>query len=132
MVDHASGMGVNIGFWNRIFYWAFRKIFKVLCGLQWGVYIDNFDHVFIGKHVRIGEGAKIITRNHNIWNPDIYDEYEAVYIGDYCWIGANAIILPGVSLGPHTVVAAGAVVTKTFADGWCIIAGNPAQVIRRK
>jgi acetyltransferase-like isoleucine patch superfamily enzyme len=46
-------------------------------------------------------------------------------------VGMNAVILPGVVLGPATVVAAGAIVTKSFPDGFCIVAGVPARVIRR-
>lgn len=43
----------------------------------------------------------------------------------------NSVVLPGVSLGPHTVVGAGSVVTKSFPDGYCVVAGNPAKIIRR-
>jgi acetyltransferase-like isoleucine patch superfamily enzyme len=42
----------------------------------------------------------------------------------------NSVILPGVELGDFTVVGAGSVVTKSFKDGYCVIAGNPAKVIR--
>ena len=42
----------------------------------------------------------------------------------------NSVILPGVVLGDHTVVGAGSIVTKSFEDGYCVIAGNPAKVIR--
>ncbi|MEQ1824103.1 MAG: DapH/DapD/GlmU-related protein, partial [Fimbriimonadaceae bacterium] len=47
-----------------------------------------------------------------------------------CWIGMNAVVLPGVTLGDRTVVAAGAVVTKSFPEGWCIVAGVPAKLLR--
>ena len=42
----------------------------------------------------------------------------------------NSVILPGVTLGDHTVVGAGSVVTKSFEQGYCVIAGNPARIIR--
>jgi len=54
-----------------------------------------------------------------------------VTIGDYCWIGMNATILPNVILGNHTIVAAGAVVTRSFPEGYCILAGNPARIIKQ-
>ena len=43
----------------------------------------------------------------------------------------NAMIMPGVSLGDNTVVAAGAIVTKSFIDGFCVVGGNPAKIIKR-
>jgi acetyltransferase-like isoleucine patch superfamily enzyme len=51
------------------------------------------------------------------------------YIGDRCFIGMNAIILPGVKIGNEVVVGAGAVVTKNVPDN-CIVGGNPATIIK--
>lgn len=51
------------------------------------------------------------------------------YIGKRCFIGANAIIMPGLRVGDNVIVGAGAVVTKDVPNG-CIVAGNPARVIR--
>ena len=42
----------------------------------------------------------------------------------------NSIVLPGVTLGPRTIVAAGSVVTKNFPDGFCVLAGNPAKLVK--
>ena len=56
---------------------------------------------------------------------------EDIVLGEQCWIGMNSVILPGVKLGIHTIVGAGSVVTKSFEDGFCIIAGNPAKIIRK-
>lgn len=54
----------------------------------------------------------------------------AVVIGDGCWIGARAMILPGVTIGKRVLVAAGAVVTRDVPDD-CLVAGNPARVVRQ-
>jgi len=53
-----------------------------------------------------------------------------ITIGDDCWIGGGAIILPGVTIGEHCVVGAGAVVTKSVA-AYTVVAGNPARVVRQ-
>jgi acetyltransferase-like isoleucine patch superfamily enzyme len=58
-------------------------------------------------------------------------EYGApITIGEDCWIGGNAIVLPGVTIGRGVTVGAGSVVTKNVED-FCVVAGNPARVIRR-
>ena len=57
-------------------------------------------------------------------------ETKEVCIDDYCWIGMNVVILPGVHLGPRTIVGAGSVVTKSFPNGYCVIGGNPAKLIK--
>lgn len=90
----------------------------------------NGGKIIIGKGSYIAKNVGIITANHDINNLDLHQEPKNVILGEYCWIGMNAIILPGVTLGPHTVVGAGSVVTKSFADGWCVIAGNPARKIK--
>ena len=72
----------------------------------------------------------MIASNHDVNDPDKRQAGKDVVIGEKCWIGMNALILPGVVLGPHTSVGAGAVVTKSFPEGYCVIAGNPAKLIR--
>jgi len=52
-------------------------------------------------------------------------------MGDNCWIATNAIILPGVELGNHVVVAAGAIVNKSFREDNIIIGGIPAKIIKK-
>ena len=116
---------------QRFFYWSFRKIHLLVLGVKPDVYIQNFHHVHIGDNVRIAPGVAIISQNHNIFDISKHDEHKDVYIDDDCWIGANAVILPGIHLGEKTIVGAGSVVTKSFPDGYCIIGGNPAKIIRK-
>jgi acetyltransferase-like isoleucine patch superfamily enzyme len=87
--------------------------------------------IYIGKGSRIAQNTGIITVNHNVHNLNLYDDGKDVILGKDCWIGMNAVILPGVVLGDKTIVGAGSVVTKSFPEGNCIIAGNPAKIIRK-
>lgn len=84
----------------------------------------------IGKGTWIAQNVGIITENHNLYNISEHDEAKNVEIGENCWIGMNAVILPGVHLGDRTIVGAGAIVTKSFSSGHCVIVGNPAKKIK--
>lgn len=86
--------------------------------------------IIIGKGSWIAQNVGLITTNHDVLEPDLHVESKDVILGEKCWIGMNSIILPGVTLGPHTTVGAGSVVTKSFPDGYCVIAGNPAKKIK--
>ena len=87
-------------------------------------------HIYIGYGSWIASNVSIITTNHSVEDPDEHVVAKNVVLGEHCWIGANSVILPGVELGPHTVVGAGSVVTKKFPEGYCVIAGNPARIIK--
>ena len=87
--------------------------------------------IYIGRKTQIANGVAIITSNHDLEDITVHSEGKDVVIGEECWIASNAVILPGVHLGKHTIVGAGAVVTKSFPDGWCVLAGVPAKVIKR-
>lgn len=87
-------------------------------------------HIYIGKGTYIAPNVGIITSNHKIGNLDEHDQPKDVIIGEKCWIGMNCVIMPGVELGEHTIVGAGAIVTKSFPEGHCIIVGNPAKKLR--
>jgi acetyltransferase-like isoleucine patch superfamily enzyme len=86
--------------------------------------------LIIGRGTYIAPNVGIITENHDLYDPNKRAGGKDVIIGEKCWIGFNSIILPGVILGPHTVVGAGAVVTKSFPNGYCVIVGNPARVLK--
>lgn len=84
----------------------------------------------IGAGTKIGPGVGLITANHSLENLEVNAKGKDIIIGKKCWIGMNAIILPGVRLGDNIIVGAGAVVTKSFEEGNCILVGNPAHKIR--
>lgn len=95
-----------------------------------GNYYQAIGKITIGRGTYIAPNVGIITSNHDLNNLDKHLPPEDVVIGEKCWIGMNSIILPGVSLGSQTIVGAGSVVTKSFTNGNCVIAGNPARIIK--
>lgn len=100
-------------------------------GLSPGCYFDARNGIKIEENVWIGPGVKIISMNHDVNDYNRYVKSEPIIIRKNCWIGANAILLSGVELGEHTVVAAGAIVTKPFLEGNSVIGGNPAKLIKK-
>ncbi|WP_081304961.1 acyltransferase [Micrococcus luteus] len=95
------------------------------------VYIDN-GPVTLGRNVYMGPRSMVITAKHSLGGPDLRagdGGPEPVAVGDGTWIGAGAIILPGLTVGPGCIVAAGAVVTKDCAPHG-LYAGVPARRIR--
>ena len=94
-----------------------------------GCYIQGAGTVHFGDYVRLAPNVGILSANHDLYDQRKYNAAPIV-IGDYSWIGMNSIVTAGVVLGPRTIVAAGAVVTKSFPDGFCILAGVPAKVVK--
>lgn len=100
------------------------------------VYLNAYDSIEIGKFCGIAAGCKLIAGNHDINNLTIEFKYEKIIkstikLGDGVWLGYNVIILPGVKLGNGCVVAAGSVVTKSFAE-YSVLAGVPAKIINTR
>ncbi len=143
---------------QRFVNYFFKKVFKVNANVPWsvhftsrvilperinfgkgveqsfmfsgGCYIQGGNGIEIGSGTIFGPGVKIISANHDPedlsrWLPD-----RPVKIGNNCWIGANAVILPGVELGDNVIIGAGSVVTKDFPSA-VIVAGIPAKIIKQ-
>ena len=98
-------------------------------GTRPGCYLQGNGGIHIGNYVQFASNVGIISANHDVYDQSKH-EGKVVRIGDYCWIGQGVIILPGVELGTRTIVGAGAVVTRSFPEGNCVIAGNPAKKIK--
>lgn len=97
-----------------------------------GVYFQNFSaKIILGDNVYIAPNVGIITANHDFENLNSHVDGLDVIIGNNCWIGMNAVILPGVRLANNIIVGAGAVVTKSFTEENIVIGGNPARFIKK-
>lgn len=95
-----------------------------------GVYINAYNGVEIGDGTNIGPHVGILSANHDFVDNSKHVSADPIRIGRFCWIGKGCSILPSVVLGDFTIVGAGAVVTRSFPEGHCVIAGNPARIIR--
>ena len=89
-------------------------------------------HVYVGDYTMFAPNVTVATAAHPIL-PELreqaYQYNASVRIGKNCWIGAGAVILPGVTIGDNTVVGAGSVVTKDLPAN-VVAVGNPCRVLR--
>lgn len=89
-------------------------------------------HIYVGDYTMIGPNVVIATAGHPIL-PELrekaYQYNIPVHIGRNCWIGAGALIMPGVTIGDNTVIGAGSVVTKDIPAN-VVAVGNPCRVMR--
>lgn len=97
--------------------------------LSGGCYIQGINGIRIGDDTIFAPGVKLISANHDLSNFDMPEPAPELVIGRRCWLGANAVVLPGVVLGDDVIVGAGAVVTKCFPSN-VVLAGVPARPIR--
>lgn len=91
--------------------------------------------IIIEDDVMLGSGVHIYTGNHRYDLPNVnlinqgHSPAQTVVLKEGCWLGANVIILPGVTIGKNSVVGAGSVVTKSIPNR-VVVAGNPAKILK--
>lgn len=107
-----------------------KRGINVFPGDSPGNFIDASNGIEIGDYTNIGPNVGLISANHNNIDNTKFDAAPPIKIGKFCWIGMNAVILPGIELGDFTIVGAGAVVSKSFPDGYCVLGGTPAVKIK--
>ena len=116
---HANWGGKHVHFGNNVY-------------ANFNLTIVDDTHVFVGDCTLIAPNVILATGTHPIL-PELrekgYQFNAPIKIGRNCWIGAGAIVLPGVTIGDNSVIGAGSVVTKDVPD-WSFAAGNPCRVIR--
>lgn len=115
----ACDYGLNIHLGHRVY-------------INVGAFLLDVAPIVIGDDTQLAPGVQVLTATHPI-DPEQrrqkWETAEPVTIGQNVWLGAGAIVLPGVTIGHNTVVGAGAVVTKDLPAN-VLAVGNPARVIR--
>lgn len=104
--------------------------------IHWDSYLSAEGGVVIGNDVAIGHRCSILTTEHSFMATDTPIKFQPVRkapvcIDDNVWLGANVTLLGGVHLKSGTIVAAGAVVTRSFDEKDVILAGVPARILKR-
>lgn len=97
---------------------------------------NNQPHkLHIGKYAQFGKDLLIRTSDgHSIFSNETnepYNEPQDIIIGDHVWIGARCMLLKGTEIPSNCVIGAGSVVNKKFKESGCIIAGNPAKIVKK-
>ncbi|MCC8016478.1 MAG: sugar O-acetyltransferase [Clostridiales bacterium] len=117
---HANWGGKHVHFGNHVY-------------ANFNLTLVDDTHIYVGSNTMIGPNVTIAAAGHPvIQNLRKYGvQFNIpVNIGENCWIGAGAIILPGVKIGNGTVIGAGSVVTKDIPEN-VVAAGNPCRVLRK-
>lgn len=89
-------------------------------------------HIYVGDNTMFGPNVTVATAGHPIL-PELrqqgYQYNAPIHIGENCWIGAGALILPGITIGDNVVIGAGSVVTKNIPSN-VVAVGNPCRILR--
>ena len=119
--SHVVLTSMRRGILRRIYHMNISTTARI----SFGAYLDktNPKDITIGDESFVAVGAMILTHDY------CRSLYKKTTIGKNCFIGARSIILPGVTIGDQVIVGAGSVVTKDVKSN-CIVAGNPAKIIK--
>ncbi len=116
---HANWGGHHVHFGNNVY-------------ANFGLTMVNDTHIYVGDCTMFGPNVVVATAGHPI-NPELrakaYQYNMPVHIGKNCWVGAGALVMPGVTIGDNSVIGAGSVVTKDIPAN-VVAVGNPCKVLR--
>ena len=116
---HANWGGHHVHFGNKVY-------------ANFNLTLVDDTHIYVGDCTKFGPNVTIATAGHPILPQLRQKQYQynfPVHIGKNCWIGAGAVITPGVTIGDNTVIGAGSVVTKDIPAN-VVAVGNPCRVLR--
>ncbi len=124
--NFSVGIGANFGDGSRIELSEFTNLGPhfIFTGLG---------KVRFGEHIMMGYECMFITSNHKALPGGGYNgiENKDITIGSHVWFGHRVIVLPGVTIGNHAIIGAGAVVSKNIPD-YSVAVGNPAKIVKTR
>ncbi|MBP1992126.1 CatB-related O-acetyltransferase [Paenibacillus eucommiae] len=148
--DHITNKNIEVGDHSYYSGYYHREHFEDYCVRYLSPDLDGVDKLIIGKFCSIGSGASFIMSGNQghrydwvstypfFFTPDLnenaangYMEKGDTVVGNDVWIGSEAMIMPGVTIGDGAVIATRAVVTKNVSP-YTIVGGNPAKEIRKR
>lgn len=95
------------------------------------VWIDNLAQVDIGNHVCLSQGAMLLCGNHNYKKTTFDLMVGTITLAEGSWVGAHALVSPGVNVGSHAILAVKSVATRHL-EPYTIYQGNPASPVRKR
>lgn len=95
------------------------------------VWIDNLVQVTIGSNVCVSQGAMLLCGNHNYKKSTFDLMVGKIVLENGCWVGAQSVVCPGVTLHSHAVLGVASVANKNL-DAYTIYQGNPAYMVRKR
>ena len=116
---HANWAGKHVHFGNNVY-------------ANFNLTMVDDTHIYVGDYTMFGPNVTVATAGHPILpelREKVYQYNAPVRIGRNCWIGAGAVIVPGITIGDNTVIGAGCIVTKDIPSN-VVAVGNPCKVLR--
>ena len=95
------------------------------------VWLDSLAPIKIGRNCCVSQGVYFCTGSHDWSDPAFELIIKPIIVENGVWVGAQSILLPGITLGSHSVVAAGSVISQN-AEPYMVYAGNPAEVLKKR
>ena len=116
---HANWGGKHVHFGNNIY-------------ANFNLTLVDDTHIYVGDYTQFGPNVVLATAGHPIapeLREQMYQYNAPIRIGRNCWLGANVVVVPGVTIGDNVVVGAGSVVTRDLPDN-VVAVGNPCRILR--
>ncbi|MHA2787762.1 sugar O-acetyltransferase [Corynebacterium sp. S7] len=129
----APGSGIPETFAPLHLEYGINTTFGTGCFMNFNCIIVDVAPITVGNNTLFGPGCQLITAEHPVNDVEMrvkgWERARPIAIGDDCWFGAGAMVMPGVTIGHRCVIAAGAVVTKDIPDD-SLVMGVPGKVTR--